>query len=74
LVIGTSSLRAAQTLPPQAWRQLSASMTGSVLLGGDEQFETLRRPATNRYQIPHPQAITRCATSTDVAHVINFAR
>jgi FAD/FMN-containing dehydrogenase len=73
-VIGTSSLRAAQTLPPQAWRQLSASMTGSVLLGGDEQFETLRRPATNRYQIPHPQAITRCATSTDVAHVINFAR
>jgi len=74
LVIGASSLRAAQTLLPQAWRQLSASMTGPVLLDGDEQFETLRRPATNRYQTPHPQAITRCATSTDVAHVINFAR
>lgn len=40
---------------------------------GDERFEELARPATNRYPTSQPQAIARCATPTDVAHVINFA-
>ena len=63
-----------RSLPPPAWRQLSRSMTGPLLLPGEEQFDTLRRPATNRYQIASPQAIARCATPTDVARVINFCR
>ena len=41
---------------------------------GDERFEELARPATNRYPTSQPQAIARCATPTDVAHMINFAR
>jgi hypothetical protein len=56
------------------WRQLGRGLTGPLLRPGDEQFEALRRPATNRYRHWSPQAIARCATPTDVAHVINFAR
>jgi FAD/FMN-containing dehydrogenase len=62
------------TLPAQAWRQLSRSMIGPLLRPGHEQFETLHRPATNRYPAPLPQAIARCATPVDVAHAINFAQ
>jgi len=62
------------SLPPPAWRQLSRNITGPLLLPGEEQFDTLRRPATNRYQSASPQAIARCATPTDVAQVINFSR
>lgn len=62
------------SLPPQAWQQLSRNITGPLLLPGEEQFDTLRRPATNRYQSASPQAIARCATPTDVAQVINFSR
>jgi FAD/FMN-containing dehydrogenase len=61
-------------LPPQAWQQLIRSITGPLLLPGEEQFDTLRRPATSRYQTVPPQAIARCATHTDVAEVINFSR
>jgi FAD/FMN-containing dehydrogenase len=62
------------TLPAQAWRQLSRAMIGPLLRPGYEHFETLQRPATNRYPASHPQAIARCATPDDVAHAINFAR
>ncbi len=61
-------------LPAQAWRQLSRAMIGPLLRPGHEHFETLQRPATNRYPALHPQAIARCATPDDVAHAINFAR
>jgi FAD/FMN-containing dehydrogenase len=56
------------------WQQLSRSITRPLLLGGEEQFDTLRRPATNRYQTARPQAIARCASPTDVVQVINFCR
>lgn len=56
------------------WRRLSGSMTGPLIFPGDDQFEALARPATNRYAAPRPQAIARCATPTDVAQVISFAR
>ncbi len=49
-------------------------MIGPLLRPGHEHFETLHRPATNRYPASHPQAIARCATPDDVAHAINFAR
>jgi hypothetical protein len=39
------------SLPEQAWQQLSRSMTGQLLLPEDDQFETLRRPATNQRRI-----------------------
>jgi FAD/FMN-containing dehydrogenase len=57
-----------------AWQQLSRSMTGPLLLPEEDQFETLRRPATNRYETAPPQAIARCANPTDVGQVVNFSR
>ncbi|HEX3205397.1 MAG TPA: FAD-binding protein, partial [Propionibacteriaceae bacterium] len=63
-----------RSLPGQAWQQLSRSMTGQLLLPEDDQFETLRRPATNRYETAPPQAIARCANPTDVGQVVNFSR
>ena len=60
--------------PGQAWQQLSRSMTGPLLLPEEDQFETLRRPATNRYETAPPQAIARCANPTDVGQVVNFSR
>jgi hypothetical protein len=62
------------SLPPQAWQQLIRSITGPLLLPAGDPFDTLRRPATNRYPTAPPQAIARCATPTDVAQVINFSR
>jgi FAD/FMN-containing dehydrogenase len=56
------------------WQQLSRRITRPLLLGGEAQFDTLRRPATNRYQTARPQAIARCASPTDVVQVINFCR
>jgi FAD/FMN-containing dehydrogenase len=72
-VINTSSFPDPQTLPAQVWRQLSRTMTGQLHRPGDEGFEELARPATNRYATPRPQAIARCATPADVVQVINFA-
>jgi FAD/FMN-containing dehydrogenase len=69
-----SPSRDPSTLPAQAWRQLSRAMIGPLLRPGHEHFETLQRPATNRYPALHPQAIARCATPHDVARAINFAR
>lgn len=62
------------SLPPHAWQHLSRGMTGVLLLPGEDHFDALRRPATNRYETTPPQAIARCATPTDVAQVINFSR
>ena len=73
-VINTSSIPEPQTLPAQAWQQLSRTMTGPLHHPGDERFEELARPATNRHATPRPQAIARCATPTDVIQAINFAQ
>lgn len=73
-VINTSSTPEPQTLPARAWQQLSRTMTGPLHHPGDERFEELARPATNRHAAPRPQAIARCATPTDVLQVINFAQ
>ena len=62
------------TLPTRVWRELRHSMTGPLLLPGDDQFESLRIPAMSRYASPRPQAIARCAGPTDVARVVTFAR
>jgi FAD/FMN-containing dehydrogenase len=48
-------------------------MTGRLLFPGEDRFDALRRPATNRYQTAPPQAIARCAARADVAQVIDFA-
>jgi FAD/FMN-containing dehydrogenase len=45
-----------------------------LLRPADDRFEALHMPAINRYATPRPQAIARCASPADVAHVINFAR
>lgn len=58
----------------RVWRELSHSMTGPLLLPGDDQFESLRMPAMSRYASPRPQAIARCAGPTDVSQAIMFAR
>ena len=60
--------------PPHTWQQLSRGMTGRLLFPGEDRFDALRRPATNRYQTAPPQAIARCAAPADVAQVIDFAR
>jgi FAD/FMN-containing dehydrogenase len=57
-----------------AWQELSRRMSGPLLRPEDDRFAALCTPATNRYARPRPQAIARCVSSTDVAHVINFAR
>jgi FAD/FMN-containing dehydrogenase len=49
-------------------------MSGLLLRPGDEGFDAVRMPAVSHYNTPRPQAIARCATPSDVAHVINFAR
>jgi len=51
----------------RVWRELDRSMAGLLLLPGDDQFESLRMLAVNRYPSPRPQAIARCAGPTDVS-------
>jgi FAD/FMN-containing dehydrogenase len=62
------------TLPARIWRELNRSMSGPLLLPGDDQFESLRTPAMSRYASQRPQAIARCVSPTDVAQVVRFAR
>ena len=62
------------TLSTRVWRELDRSMSGPLLLPGDDQFESLRMPAMSRYASPRPHAIARCASPTDVTRVVKFAR
>ncbi len=66
--------RGQSTLSARVWRELGRSMSGPLLLPGDDQFESLRMPAMSRYASPRPQAIARCVSPTDVARVVKFAR
>jgi hypothetical protein len=38
------------SLPVRVWRELHRSMSGPLLLPGEDQFESLRMPATSRRQ------------------------
>ena len=57
-----------------AWSSLSGSLQGQLLRPGDASFASAA-PAFNAvYDANVPQAIVRCASASDVALVLSFAR
>jgi FAD/FMN-containing dehydrogenase len=52
---------------------LRSSMTGSVILPGDEEYETARA-IWNADIDRRPAAVARCRTSDDVAAALRFAQ
>jgi FAD/FMN-containing dehydrogenase len=53
--------------------ELKGSVTGSVLLPGDDGYEGARK-IWNAMIDKRPAVIVRCATTSDVVHTVNFAR
>ncbi|MBV9695737.1 MAG: FAD-binding oxidoreductase [Gammaproteobacteria bacterium] len=67
-------LSGAQTsLEAAAVRELRANLSGSLLVVGDEGYESARH-VWNGMIDRHPALIARCASTSDVAHAVTFAR
>lgn len=54
------------------WTELRASLRGTLVLPGDDGYETARR-VYNAMIDKHPAAVARCHDSTDVATCVRFA-
>src|SRR5215471_4758872 len=61
------------TIEGAAVRELRASLSGSLLAPGDEDYEPARR-IWNGMIDKHPALIARCADVTDVVRAVTFAR
>ncbi|WP_158564217.1 FAD-binding oxidoreductase [Jiangella anatolica] len=59
---------------PPAWERLSASLKGTLLLAGDEGYETARRTMRRQPVDLQPAAIVRAVGAADVATAIAFGR
>jgi FAD/FMN-containing dehydrogenase len=57
-----------------AWRDLTATLEGEVVLPDSPRYEEVRRPQIPRFHDVRPQAVVLCRTPEDVAEAIAFAR
>jgi FAD/FMN-containing dehydrogenase len=57
-----------------AWRDLTASLEGEVVLPDSPRYDEVRRPQIPRFHDVRPQAVVLCRTPEDVAEAIAFAR
>jgi len=77
--VGSTDLRAVKlsgaetTIEGAAVRELRASLKGTLLVPGDQEYDAARR-VWNGMIDKHPALIARCATSTDVVRAVTFAR
>ncbi len=62
--------------PPSAaqWRALAASLRGRLVRPGERAYATVRLGYNPKFDGQRPAAIALCATPTDVARTIAFAR
>ena len=56
------------------WRALAAGVAGEVILPGSSAYDQARRPAGERFADVRPQAVIRCAGTSDVIGAVAFAR
>jgi FAD/FMN-containing dehydrogenase len=57
-----------------AWRDLTATLEGEVVLPGSPRYDEVRRPQIPRFHDVRPRAVVLCRTPADVAEAIAFAR
>src|SRR5215207_7005943 len=57
-----------------AWRDLTTTLEGEVVLPGSPRYDELRRPQIPRFHDVRPQAVVLCRTPEDVGEAIAFAR
>jgi FAD/FMN-containing dehydrogenase len=57
-----------------AWRDLTATLEGEVVLPDSPRYDDVRRPQIPRFHDVRPQAVVLCRTPEDVAEAIAFAR
>jgi FAD/FMN-containing dehydrogenase len=57
-----------------AWRDLTATLDGEVVLPGSPRYDEARRPQIPRFHDVRPQAVVMCRTPEDVVEAIAFAR
>ncbi len=55
------------------WAALRSTIAGDVVTAGDPGYDDVRRPAIANFHDVLPQAVVRCATSSDVAETLAFA-
>jgi FAD/FMN-containing dehydrogenase len=60
-------------LEAAAINELGESLTGSILLAGDPEYDTARK-IWNGMHDKHPALIVRCLGAQDVSHAVTFAR
>ncbi|MGE3799067.1 MAG: FAD-binding oxidoreductase, partial [Thermomicrobiales bacterium] len=56
-----------------SWHDLSASLSGQLMMPGDPGFEDARHVWNGMIDL-HPAAIAMCASVADVQHAVDFAR
>lgn len=57
--------------PP--WAALRRTIAGTVVLPGDEGYDSVRTLALRQFDPIRPQAVVRCKTPEDVAEAVRFA-
>jgi FAD/FMN-containing dehydrogenase len=70
----TLSSDGAQSIAPEAWRELEKNLSGSALRPGDSGFESLVRPWNLRYRREQPAGLARCRTVDDIRVCLQWAQ
>lgn len=56
------------------WQALSRDIGGEVVLAASDSYDSVRKPAGERFHNVRPQAVVRCRSATDVVEVVSFTR
>ncbi|MET7453964.1 FAD-binding oxidoreductase [Streptomyces sp. NPDC005574] len=74
LTATTGGLVLAATATAVPWNTLRSTLTGRLVLPADTGYDTARQLQLAQYDAIHPQAVAYCATESDVAACVRFAR
>lgn len=73
LLLAAAAVCVHAAIPPYAWQQLQAAITGSIVLPADAAYSNDTTQWNSRFR-HFPAGIVYCNTSNDVALTLKFAQ
>ncbi|TLQ42445.1 FAD-binding oxidoreductase [Streptomyces marianii] len=74
LTAGTGGVMLAQAAAAVPWRELRGRLSGTLVLPSDAAYDTAKQLQLAQFDAVRPRAVAYCASESDVAACIMFAR